>query len=422
MVSEHDVLAKHRAKKGKIEITGKVEVETKGELSTYYTPGVAYVSLAIKANRDSVYDYTLKGRTVAIVTDGTRILGLGKIGPEAGLPVMEGKALLLKKFGGVDAFPICINTTDEDDIIELVKNIQPSFGAINIEDIETPKCFRIVDRLKRELEIPVFHDDRYGVAVVTLAALFNALKLAKKRLERVKIVINGSGSAGTGIAELLHYAGAKRIYMVDTHGAIYKGRRDGMNYMKEMLASMTNKEMLRGDLADMVKGADVLIGASAKGAFKSSMIKSMAEKPIVFALANPYPEIDYDEARGAGAFIVATGRSDTPNQVNNLYAFPGVIRGMLEARATRIDEYVLLRAAIAISKSIGRRLSVESIMPDLTDRDTTIKLVVNVAVEVAKAVEKQGYARVALNTRAVRRSVKESIKRYRKIERLTTRH
>lgn len=420
MAERDEVLERHKKTKGKIEIAGRVRVETKEELSTYYTPGVAYVCLAIKDNKDSVYDYTLKGRTVAVVTDGTRILGLGKIGPEAGLPVMEGKALLLKKFGGVDAFPIGINVTDEDRIVEIIKSIQPSFGAINIEDIESPKVFRIVDRLEKELEIPVFHDDRNGVAAVTLAALLNALKLAGKRLSDVKIVINGAGAAGAGIAELLNYAGAKNIYVVDTSGLLYKGRTENINYVKEMLSEITNKQMLKGDLNVAVEGSDVLIGVSTKDAFNAGLIKKMAEKPIVFALANPEPEIEYKEARTAGAFIVATGRSDTPNQVNNLSAFPGILRGILEVRAKAVNQHMLLKAAKVIAKSVGKNLSVECIMPDLTDNKTVSRLAANVAAEIAAAAIKQGLARIQITPEEVRRNVRESLKRYKKIERLAS--
>jgi malate dehydrogenase (oxaloacetate-decarboxylating) len=417
MVNKEDVLQSHKKNKGKIEVVGRVEIETKEQLSTYYTPGVADVCLAIKDNKELVYDYTLKGRTVAVITDGTRILGLGKIGPEAGLPVMEGKCLLLKKFAGVDAFPICLNTTDENQIVDIIKSLQPSFGAINIEDIEVPKVFRIVERLEKELEIPVFHDDRNGVGIVTLAALLNALKLVNKKLPEVKIVINGTGAAGTGIAELLNYAGAKMIYMVDTSGLLYKGRKENMNYVKEKLSEFTNKQMFKGDLNAAVEGADVLIGVSNKGAFTKDLVKKMAEKPIVFALANPEPEIEYDEAKGAGAFIVATGRSDTPNQVNNLSAFPGVLRGILEVRAKGIDDYMLLRTAKVIAKFVGKKLSPDFIIPDSTDKNTINKLAVNVAAEIADAANKQGLARINISSEEVRKNVRESLKRYEKIER-----
>ncbi len=420
MVNKDEVLEQHKKHRGKIEIIGRVPLETTAQLSTYYTPGVADVCLAIKANKDTVYDYTLKGRTVAIITDGTRVLGLGKIGPEAGLPVMEGKAILLKKFGGVDAFPIGLGTTDEEKIIETIKNIQSTFGAINIEDIEAPKCFRIVDRLKKELEIPIFHDDRNGVGVVAIAALYNALKLAGKKLHDVKIVINGAGAAGTGIAEMLVYAGVKKIYVADTTGILYKGRTENMNYVKDMIVEITNKEMMKGSLRDAAKGADVLIGVSNPGAFDKEMIMSMAEKPIVFALANPNPEIGYKEALDAGAFIVATGRSDTPNQVNNLSAFPGVLRGILEVRAKAVDEYMLLKAAKAVAKTVSKRLSTDFIMPDLTDKSMVIKLASNVAVEVAEAAMKQGLARININPDELRNNVKESLKRYNRLEKLAT--
>lgn len=417
MVSSAEVLEKHKKAKGKIEIAGRVRLDTKEELSTYYTPGVAFASLAIRDNKDLAYDYTLKGRTVAIVTDGTRILGLGKIGPEAGLPVMEGKAILMKKFGGVDAMPIAVATTDEDQIVDFIKKLEPTFGAINIEDIEAPKCFRIVDRLKGELGIPVFHDDRNGVGVVALAGLMNALKLAKKKLSDVKIVINGTGAAGTGIAEALVYAGAKKVYMADTAGLLYKGRTENMNYIKNRMVEITNKEMMKGDLASAVKGADVLIGVSTMGSFKAEMIRSMAQMPIVFALANPDPEIGYQEALDAGAFIVATGRSDTPNQVNNLSAFPGVLRGILEARSKSVDEYMLFAAAKEVAKAAGK-ISRDHIMPELTDRKAADRLAANLAATVAEAAVKQRLARVTVDPKQVKRDVLDSLKRYRKMERL----
>lgn len=420
MVTKEEVLKAHKNHKGKIEIIGKVELETKDELSTYYTPGVAEACLAIKDDKKLVYDYTLKGRTAAIITDGTRILGLGKIGPEAGLPVMEGKALLLKKFGGVDAFPICLSTTDEEKIIETIKFLEPVFGLVNIEDIENPKCFNIVERLKKELAIPVFHDDREGVGVVTLAALLNALKLAGKKLSNAKIVVNGSGAAGTGIVELLSYAGAKNLYILDTSGLVYKGRTENMNPIKERIAEFTNKEKFKGNLSSAAYGADVLIGVSQKGSFTKELIKSMADKPIVFALANPEPEIEYNEALEAGAFIVATGRSDTPNQVNNLSAFPGIIRGLLESRAKGVNEHMLLNAAKVISKSVGKNLSKEFITPDLTDKNAAIRLAANVAAEIAGTAVKEGLATIEINEDEVRKKVRDSLKRYRKIEKVSS--
>lgn len=418
MVDKEQVLKDHKFRRGKIEIIGNVEMETKEQLSTYYTPGVAYPCLVIKDNPDAVYDYTMKGRTAAIVTDGTRILGLGKIGAAAGLPVMEGKALLLKKYAAVDAFPICINTTDEDRIVETVKNISPGFGIINIEDIEVPKCFAVTERLRKELDIPVFHDDRNGVGVVTLAALINALKLAGKRMNGIKVVINGAGAAGTGIAEILHDAGVQRMYMVDTVGILYKGRQEKMNPMKEWLAEITNKEQLKGDLASVVKGADVLIGASSKGAFTKEMVSSMAEKPIVFALANPEPEIPYRDALDAGAFIVATGRSDTPNQVNNSLAFPGVMRGLLEARAKGCSQKMLTRAARTIARFVGKQLSTEYIVPNPVDKKVIMNLSAKIAAEIVEAAKEEGLARVNVSGDEVQKRVKESLKRYRKVEKL----
>ena len=417
MVGKEDVLRKHRQHRGKIMVTGSVAVRTKEQLSTYYTPGVAYACDAIKRDRDAVYDYTLKGRTVAIVTDGTRILGLGDIGPEAGLPVMEGKALLFKKFGGVDAFPVCLSSQDEDRIVETITAIAPSFGAINIEDIETPKVFRIVERLRKSMDIPIFHDDRNGVATVILAALMNSLKLAGKRLSAARIVINGTGAAGAGTAELLHYAGARNVLMVDTAGILYKGRRSDMNPMKVHLASITNPGKMSGRLEDAASGADVLIGLSVKGAFTKSLIRKMAAKPIVFALANPDPEIGYESARESGAFIVATGRSDRPNQVNNLLAFPGILRGLLEVRAKGIDEYMLFKAAMAIARFDGKRVSTRRILPDPTESRTVRMLAADVAAEIAIAASKRGYARIKVSGADVRKSVSSSIMEYDGLER-----
>jgi malate dehydrogenase (oxaloacetate-decarboxylating) len=421
MPDRESVLDAHKKNRGKIEIVGMVELATKEELATYYTPGVAYACLAIKDDKSLAYDYTLKGRTVAIVTDGTRVLGLGNIGPEAGMPVMEGKALLMKKYGGFDAIPICLRTTDESQIVDIVKAIAPGFGAVNIEDIESPKCFMIVERLKKELEIPVFHDDRQGTGAVALAGLFNAVKLAGKRIEDCRIVMNGAGAAGVGIVELLNYAGARHICVLDTDGIIYKGRLENMNYMKEIIADTTNRELMKGNLDDAVKGADILIGTSKKDAFNADMIKKMAEKPIVFALANPDPEIDYKDALDAGAFIAATGRSDRPNQVNNLYAFPGVLRGVLESRAGSIDNSMLLAASKAIAKSVGKRLARDFIVPDITDGKSAVKLAAAVASDVAKAAAKQGLAKIAVDGKAIGDNVKVSLKRYSKIEKFISR-
>jgi malate dehydrogenase (oxaloacetate-decarboxylating) len=409
-------LAAHSRRKGKIEIAG-VAMETKEQLSDYYTPGVAYVSLEIKKDKAKAYDYTMKARSAAIITDGTRILGLGDVGPEAGLPVMEGKSMLLKKLGGVDALPICLATKDRDSIIAIAKALEPEFGVMNIEDIETPKCLEIVDRLRRELSIPVFHDDREGVAVVTLAALTNALRLAGKRLDNVRIVVNGAGAAGIGIAQLLSEAGAKHIIMCDTAGTIYKGRAGNMNPWKDAIAASTNEGTLKGALADAARGADVLIGASVEGAFTPGMISSMAGSPIVFALANPYPEIDYKEALDAGAFIAATGRSDRPNQVNNLIAFPGIMRGLLEARVKGLDYRILTRAARIIARFDGKRIARDRIIPDPMDRRAIRALAPRVAAEVARAAQELGIAGSQKDPAQIEREAMDSITRYSRLER-----
>jgi malate dehydrogenase (oxaloacetate-decarboxylating) len=412
-------LRAHLAKGGKIEVIGSVPVDTKAQLSEYYTPGVAHVSLAIKADKTKAYDYTFKGRSAAIISDGTRVLGLGDIGPEAAMPVMEGKALLLKKFGGVDGVPICLATKDEAEIICIVKALAPTFGVINIEDIETPKCLNIVEKLRKELGIPVFHDDRNGFAVVTLAALTNALRLAGKRIGEAKIVVNGAGAAGMGIAELLVFAGARSVCLADTSGALYGGRKANMNLWKEKIAAVTNKDGRKGSLEDIARGADVLIGASARGAFTPEMVRSMAKKPIVFALANPYPEIDYGEALDAGAFIAATGRSDRPNQVNNLLAFPGIMRGLIEARAKNVDNKMLIMAAEAIAR-FTTNLSKEHIIPDPMDKETMLGLAPRVAGAVVRAANESRLAGVDRNPSDAEREVEESIRRYLKIERFVS--
>jgi malate dehydrogenase (oxaloacetate-decarboxylating) len=420
-MDDRKILAAHAARKGKIEIVGSVAMNTTEELSEFYTPGVAEVSLAIKADKSKAYDYTIKGRVAAIITDGTRVLGLGDVGPEAGMPVMEGKALLLKKLGGVDAIPICLNTKDEEEIIKIAKALEPNFAAINIEDIETPKCLNIVERLSKEMGIPVFHDDRQGVAVVTLASLINSLKLAGKKLRQAKIVVNGAGAAGMGIAELLAAAGAEMILVCDTDGILYRGRGRNMNPWKERIAEVTNKKLVKGNLADAVKGADVLIGASVKGAFSGAMIKSMAEKPIVMALANPYPEMDYQEMLDAGAFIAGTGRSDRPNQVNNLLAFPGIIAGLIESRSKRVDNLMLIRSAMAIAKFSSRGMSPENIIANPIDRRTVLRLAPRVAAVVSETAQELGIARTSKGPKDVEKLVSERIRRYYKIEKVTSR-
>ncbi len=415
MISEDKALEEHKNRKGKYEIVSKAPLSTRDELSTFYTPGVAFVSSAIKENPAGAYEYTSKGNTIAIVSDGTRVLGLGDIGPQAGLPVMEGKAILFKKFGGVDAVPLCIATKDEAEIVRLVVEIAPTFGAINIEDIESPKSFRIVDALSKSLDIPVFHDDQQGTGVVVLAALLNSLKLAEKGKD-ARIVINGAGSAGLGIVRLLSHAGFKNLLVVDSAGTIYKGRPDNMNEFKEEIASATNAERLQGTLDEAVRGADVLIGVSKKGMFTKETIAKMGAKPIVFALANPEPEIEYEEAKAAGAFIAATGRSDTPNQVNNVLAFPSIMRGLLDARARGLNYEILEAAATAIAKSTGKELGIDRILPDPLERKIAVKVASNVAAAVVAASVRAGLARLQADPKEVKRQTAERIGRCWKME------
>jgi malate dehydrogenase (oxaloacetate-decarboxylating) len=416
MVTKEEALDAHSRNKGKYEIVSKVPVASAADLSTYYTPGVAYVSQAIAGQRGLAYEYTTKANSIAIVSDGTRILGLGDIGPEAGLPVMEGKAILFKKFGGVDAIPICIGTKDEDEIVKLVTWLAPTFGAVNIEDISSPKAFRVVERLSSTLDIPVFHDDNHGTGVVALAGLINAFRLAGKGKD-ARIVVNGSGSAGMGISRQLLAAGFRNLIVVDSKGAIYEGRDNEQNPYKADLAKVTNAERRSGGLGDVVAGADALIGASAKGAFTKDMIALMADKPVVFALANPESEIEYESAKDAGAFVVATGRSDRPNQVNNLLAFPGIMRGLLDSRAKEVNARTLNAAAMTIAKSVGSRLSQEFIMPSFTDRSMAIKVASSVAEAVAQETARQGLARLNPEKGAVKAHTREILKRYSKLER-----
>jgi malate dehydrogenase (oxaloacetate-decarboxylating) len=374
--------------KGKIEIHNKVSVENafdeeKGTLGLIYTPGVAYVATEISNNKELVYDYTSKWNNVAIICDGTRVLGLGNIGPEAALPVMEGKSVLFKILGGINAFPLCIATKEKEEIIRFVKAIQPVFGAINIEDIESPKVFDIIKRLQNELSIPVFHDDQHGTAVITLAALINSLKLLSKKLDSIKVVISGSGSAGYGIFKILEKAGCKDIVVTDSKGAIYEGRKDLKDYddkdgddynnnnntSKQEISRKSNPRKLTGSLADVIRAADVFIGVSGKaGLLNNDMVKSMNHDAIIFALSNPDPEILPRDALKAGARIVATGRSDFPNQVNNAVVFPPVLRALLDMRAKGLDEDMLVAASYAIASLVdGHHLKEDYIIPKVND-------------------------------------------------------
>lgn len=355
-------LIEHEKWRGKLEVTAKAKVNNKYDLSVAYTPGVAEPCRKIAANKEDVYKYTMKGNTVAIVTDGTAVLGLGDIGPEAGLPVMEGKAVLFKEFAGVNAFPICLDTKDVEEIIKAVKYIAPGFGGINLEDISAPRCFEIERRLKEELDIPVFHDDQHGTAIVVLAGIINALKVVKKDMATMKLVVNGAGSAGTAITKLLLNYGFKNIIMCDRQGSLYRGA-EWMNPSQVEMAETTNPENLNGNLKEMMVGADLFIGVSAPNVVTEEMISSMNNDSIVFAMANPVPEIMPDLAKKAGARIVGTGRSDFPNQVNNVLAFPGIFKGALECRK-QISEKMKLAAAIAIASMVkDEDINDENILP-----------------------------------------------------------
>lgn len=379
----------HEANQGKIEVVSKIKLESKEDLALAYTPGVAEPCRRIHENPEDVYRYTAKGNLVAVVTDGSAVLGLGDIGPEAALPVMEGKAILFREFAGVSAFPICIDSQDVEEIIRTVKLIAPGFGGINLEDIAAPRCFEIEQRLKEELDIPVFHDDQHGTAIVVLSALINALKIVRKEMTDLKIIINGAGAAGTAIADLLILAGARNIIVCDRQGALTP-HRDNMNEAKETLAENTNPARESGRLRDVLKGADVFIGVSSQDVVKPEFVETMAEDPVILAMANPVPEIMPDLARAAGARVIGTGRSDFPNQINNVLVFPGVFRGALDVRAGVINNEMKLAAAYAIADYIPEsELSEDYIIPSALDKD------------VAKAVAK-ALAEAAIKTGVVR--------------------
>lgn len=383
-------LEMHKKYQGKISVTSKVAVETKDDLSTAYTPGVAEPCREIHKDINKVYDYTAKGNMVAVVTDGTAVLGLGDIGPEAALPVMEGKAVLFKEFGNVDAFPVCLKTTDVDEIVKTVQLMEPVFGGINLEDIAAPRCFEIERKLKAVLDIPVFHDDQHGTAIVVVAALINALKLKNKEFNEVEAVINGAGSAGIAIAKLMLSVGIKNIVLCDRNGTIHTDV-ENMNEAKREMATMTNIHKESGSLADVIKNKDIFIGVSAPNVVTKEMIASMNDKPIVLAMANPIPEIYPDEALAGGAYIVGTGRSDFPNQVNNVLAFPGIFRGALDVRAKDINENMKLAAAYAIANTLTNdELNENLILPKAFDP----RVGPNVAKSVAEAARESGVARL----------------------------
>ncbi len=368
---------------GKIEVTSKMQLKTRSDLSMAYTPGVARVCEAIAKDPEKAFNLTIKKNTVAVISDGTAVLGLGDIGPLGAMPVMEGKAQLFKEFGGVDAFPICLDTKDPDEIVRTIKAIAPAFGGINLEDISAPRCFQIEDRLKEELDIPVFHDDQHGTAVVVLAALINALKIVGKKMEDIKVVVNGVGAAGVACSKIVMAAGVTNIIGCDQTGALYEGRAENMNWVKDWYARNTNPHHEKGTIHDVIKGADVFFGLSAPGVIDETDLKNMADRPIVFAMANPIPEIMPEDAEGLVA-VMATGRSDYPNQINNVLCFPGIFRGALNCRASQINEEMKLAAATAIAEIIGTdELHPDYIIPSVFDR--------RVGEAVAQRVEEAAY-------------------------------
>lgn len=381
----------HEQWKGKIEVVETVPVKSKEDLALAYTPGVAEPCLAIQKDVNKSYDLTRRHNMCLVVTDGSAVLGLGNIGPEAGMPVMEGKCVLFKAFGGVDAFPMCIKSQDVDTIVETIYQVSGSFGGVNLEDISAPRCFEIEKRLKEKCDIPIFHDDQHGTAIITLAGLMNALKVTGKELDKVKIVMNGAGAAAIAIAKLLLTSGAKDVTMCDRTGAIYEGREAGMNPVKEEMAKITNLRKEQGSLADIVKGADVFIGVSAPKALTVDMVKTMNQDAIVFACANPTPEIFPDEAKAGGAKVVATGRSDFPNQINNVLAFPGIFRGAFDVRARDINDEMKIAAAKALAGLISEEeLNADYIIPAAFDE----RVGDTVAKAVAEAARKSGVARL----------------------------
>lgn len=385
-----EALKRHEAHHGKVEVVSKLPIETQDDLSVAYTPGVAEPCRKIAENPDDAYRYTCKANTIAVVSNGTAVLGLGNIGATASLPVMEGKSVLFKRFGGVDAFPVCIDAKTPEEVIQAVRFIAPTFGGINLEDIKSPDCFKIEQTLERELDIPVFHDDQHGTAIVVTAAFLNALKVVGKKIGDVKVVLNGPGAAGTAIIKMLLHAGVKNIIACDRHGAIYKNREWNKDHKIE-LAQITNPEQLEGELADVLPGADVFIGVSTAGALTAEMIKTMASDPIVFAMANPVPEIGYDDAKAAGVAVMGTGRSDKPNQINNLLCFPGIFKGALSVRARDINYEMKLAAAYAIADLVtDDRRSPEYIIPSALDPQVAEA----VATAVAKAAKETGVARI----------------------------
>ncbi|MGN4142056.1 NAD(P)-dependent malic enzyme [Staphylococcus equorum] len=390
MTLRDEALEMHRRNQGKLEVTPKVHVTNKEELSLAYSPGVAEPCKEIHEDSRKVFEYTMKGNTVAVVTDGTAVLGLGNIGAEASIPVMEGKAVLFKSFSGIDGVPIALNTTDTDDIVNTVKLLEPNYGGINLEDISAPRCFEIEERLKKETKIPVFHDDQHGTAIVTVAGMINALRIVDKDLSDIKVVLNGAGAAGMAIVKLLYSYGVRDMIMCDSKGAIFEDRAFGMNDTKAYVAKWTNREKIEGSLNDVIRDADVFIGVSVADLLTKEMVESMADDPIIFAMANPNPEIQPDVAKAAGAKVIGTGRSDFPNQINNVLAFPGIFRGALDVEATQINEAMKQAAVEAIANLIHQEeLNPDYCIPGPFDK----RVAPSVAREVAKAAMESGVAR-----------------------------
>lgn len=389
-----EALEMHKKNKGKLEVNAKVKVTNKEELSLAYSPGVAEPCKDIHEDKRKVFDYTMKSNTVAVVTDGSAVLGLGDIGAEASIPVMEGKAVLFKSFSGIDGIPLALDTKDTEEIIRTVKLIEPNYGGINLEDISAPRCFEIEERLKKETKIPVFHDDQHGTAIVTVAGLINALRIVDKDLSDIKVVLNGAGAAGIAIVKLLYSYGVREMVMCDSRGAIYEGRSAGMNDTKEYVAKWTNRDKVEGKLEDVIKDADVFIGVSVANLLSKEMVKSMADDPIIFAMANPDPEINPNDAKEAGAKVTGTGRSDFPNQINNVLAFPGIFRGALDVEATQINEQ-MKRAAV---EAIADLIKPEELNPDYCiPAPFDSRVAPSVAREVAKAAMESGVARTEVD-------------------------
>ncbi|MFD1390656.1 NADP-dependent malic enzyme [Alkalibacillus flavidus] len=393
----------HKANQGKLATHSKVPIRNARDLSLAYSPGVAEPCKAIYDNKEAVFDYTMKGNMVGVVTNGSAVLGLGNIGADASIPVMEGKSALFKGFAGVDSFPIALNTENIDEFVQTVKLMEPTFGGINLEDIAAPNCFIIEERLKKETNIPIFHDDQHGTAIVTAAGLINALKLSGKSFSDIKVVANGAGAAGIAIIKLLYNFGVRDMIMCDSRGAIYDGRTEGMNDVKDEVAKFTNKDKQAGSLEEVMEGADVFIGVSVGGLLSQEMVESMNDNPIIFAMANPDPEILPKDAKEAGAKVIGTGRSDFPNQVNNVLAFPGIFRGALDVRATRINERMKVAAAEAIADLVGDKLSPDYVIPEPFDS----RVAPAVAGAVARAAMESGVARVDVDPDDVVRKTEE---------------